>query len=99
MKIYLSGPMSGLPGLNFPTFAAEAKRLRELGHVVFNPAEMEDTGRTWAAWIMLDLAILKAGSFDVLALLPGWERSKGCAVEVAFARGIELEIKNTEELT
>jgi recombination protein RecT len=30
-RIYISGPMTGLPELNFPAFNAEAARLRALG--------------------------------------------------------------------
>ena len=39
MRIYLAGPMSNIPYFNYPAFDAEAKRLRDLGHEVFNPAE------------------------------------------------------------
>ena len=39
MKLYLAGPMSGLPDFNFPAFDAAAAQLREAGHHVFNPAD------------------------------------------------------------
>lgn len=41
MRIYLAGPMRGLPDLNFPAFDAAAAKLREWGHEVFNPAERD----------------------------------------------------------
>lgn len=37
MRIYISGPMTGLPDLNRPAFDAAEKRLTEQGHFVINP--------------------------------------------------------------
>lgn len=37
MRIYLSGPMTGLPDLNRPAFDAATARLTAQGHFVINP--------------------------------------------------------------
>jgi hypothetical protein len=41
MKLYLAGPMRGVPHFNFPLFNDMAARLRAGGHEVFNPAEKD----------------------------------------------------------
>ena len=41
MKVYLAGPMRGLPRFNFPAFHKAARRLRKQGYDVFSPAERD----------------------------------------------------------
>jgi hypothetical protein len=40
-KIYIAGPMSGIPEFNFPAFYAAEEMLRRAGWTVFNPANKE----------------------------------------------------------
>lgn len=104
MKVYLAGPMRGIPDLNFPAFDAAASYLRSNGHDVFNPAEndrvkgyvgkpIEDVKRDC---IMDDLTYI-AREAQVIALLPGWEASKGVAVEVALADFLSLNVWHLSE--
>ncbi len=45
MRLYVAGPMSGLPLWNYPAFEAATARLRAGGHDVVSPMEMdEDNG-------------------------------------------------------
>lgn len=89
-RVYVSGPMSGLPELNFPAFHAAAAALRTAGFEVINPAEHEEApGKTWADYLRKDIRLLMdcAG----VALLPGWEHSKGARLE----RHIAIELGMT----
>lgn len=39
--LYISGPITGMPDLNFPAFHAAAAALRAAGYTVTNPAELD----------------------------------------------------------
>lgn len=83
--IYISGPMRGLPGHNYPAFNALAKKLRDTGYEVLNPAENfgGDQGRKYEEYMQLDLQhVLDA---DSIALLPGWSDSEGARDEAKTA--------------
>ena len=91
MRVYLSGPMAGLPELNFPAFNAAAATLRAKGLTVVNPAELNpDTAMTWEQCMRADIKALC--DCDALAMLPGWERSKGAHLELHVAHRLGMQI-------
>ena len=90
-RIYLAGPMSGLPDLNFPAFHAAAARLRAAGHDVVNPAEINpDPGAAWAQCMRADIAQLV--TCEAIALLPGWEQSRGARLEHHIATQLGMRV-------
>ena len=90
-RLYLSGPMSGLPEHNFSAFNAEAARLRELGYDVVNPVDINpDPGTPWHEFLRNDLLALL--TCDTIALMPGWQGSTGAHLEMHVAHRIAMPI-------
>jgi hypothetical protein len=61
VKIYIAGPMTGLPQFNIPAFDEAAARLRARGHEVVSPTELDDPQARAASLASAD------GHFDTLA--------------------------------
>lgn len=59
MKLYLAGPMTGIPRFNFPAFDDMAAQLRTVGFVVVSPHEQDDPVVQEAAWASPDGDISK----------------------------------------
>lgn len=92
MIIYISGPMSGLPDDNKPSFNAAAKLLRSQGHKVISPAEIEVPEPSWVNYLKEDIRQLLDA--DTIVMLPGWRNSRGAMLEhyIATALGIPVKI-------
>lgn len=90
-KIYVAGPMTGLPQSNYPAFHTEAARLRAMGHEVLNPAENPAPPcGTWAGYMRMALAQLL--QCETIRMLPGWENSDGSKLEIYNARHLGMTI-------
>ena len=88
---YLSGPMSGIPELNYPAFKAAAETLRALGATVVSPHEIvppEAAPWSWEDHMRADLAALL--TCEVMMLLPGWEQSRGATLERSVAEALGM---------
>lgn len=88
--LYLAGPMTGIEDYNYPAFHAAAAQLREAGYVVVNPAEnfAGDQSLPWETY--LRTAICQVTECDGIALLPGWQESKGAKLEVRVAGALGI---------
>jgi nucleoside 2-deoxyribosyltransferase len=95
-RVYVAGPMSGMPAFNFPTFEGAAKVLRGYGFDVVSPAEINVGVTDWEACMRADLAQLV--TCDAIALLPRFEQSEGAMLELNVARKVGLEIFRLDEL-
>ncbi len=91
MRIYVAGPMTGLPGLNFPAFHEAARALRAEGHDVVNPAEINpDPSAGWLSCMRADIRELV--TCDAIYLLQGWENSRGARLEARIAEGLGFQM-------
>jgi hypothetical protein len=96
-RIYISGPMSGLPRLNWPLFNRTAVRLRNLRWDVVNPVAINsDPEADWLDCIAADLSAMKGCT--AICMLPGWENSFGARIEHMAAQKLGLEIFDVSDL-
>lgn len=93
MRIYVSGPMTGLPEKNYPAFKIATANLRADGHEVYCPSEYKNDDRTFN----LREAFTEYSAFictaDAVYMLRGWERSLGARAEHALATALGLDIQ------
>jgi hypothetical protein len=107
MKLYLSGPMTGVPEYNWPAFFAAADALKARGHEVVNPAELDDPeevaelerspnayGPLYSRFLARDFVILSCETWQVegTVVLPGWEGSRGACAEVYVTRALDKPV-------
>lgn len=91
MRVYVSGPMTGHPDLNFPAFHDAAARLRAVGYDVVNPAEINpDHGATWSECLRADIAALV--TCDAIAMLSAWQTSRGAKLERDIATALGMRV-------
>lgn len=99
-KVYIAGPMTGVPEFNYPAFKRVAKFLREEGWEVVSPVEIGEPYGS-PAELANDEALLNRVMVkeqvelmhcDTIYLLPGWEKSEGSKAElgIALERGLEV---------
>lgn len=89
MRMYLSGPMTGLVGKNVAHFNTMSRRLHTKGFDVFNPAVIPH-GKGYAGCMKECLPAIF--TCQTMAVLKGWEKSKGARLEVAIARAIDMPV-------
>ena len=89
IKVYIAGPMTGYPELNYPRFLEVAAKLRAKGFEVVSPAELNPLTEAYRNAMRKD--ILALVDCDHICMLEGWEKSKGATLEhhIATVLGIE----------
>ena len=89
--LYVAGPM------NYPAFDDAADRLRDAGYSVLNPTDTDPadypdydgtTPPPWEWWLRQALRMVLEA--DGIAVLPGWEGSRGARLEVYVGRSLDM---------
>lgn len=106
-KVYLSGPITGMPNNNIQEFKKYEEKFKNLNFEVINPhnlfssdevelleKSLEEKKITFEEYhshfMRRDIAQMM--DCDFIAVLDGWEKSKGANIEVYIARNINMPI-------
>lgn len=94
-KLYIAGPINGMPDGNKDGFEHMAKILKERGHEYINPREKgwkeADIPEGMDLWTyMMKLSLQEMMDCDGIILLKGWEESKGAMIEYQLARDLGM---------
>lgn len=93
MKIYISGPITGLDMETVKeNFRRADQMLNALGFDTVNPvvAQPEVQGKPWLEYMRDDIKLLV--DCDGIFMLDGWRGSKGAPVERDLAKGLGLKV-------
>lgn len=104
MRVYLSGPIAGMPDQNKDAFMLAAARVQRRGHVPVIPLAIAawqhdgpcprgytvGEGHSSACWLRADLLVML--QCDAVVMLRGWEWSQGGTLEhrVAVMTGLSV---------
>lgn len=91
-KLYIAGPMTGLPDNNYPAFHAAAAFFRKRGYEVSDPSELQPSKplaeMQWLDWMKLTIPMMM--DCQIVVLLPGYMNSKGAVAELALANHLGI---------
>lgn len=95
-KVYIIGPMNGLPDLNFPAFDEARDWFIARGWEVISPADIdrdrgnnEDNPPTYREALAIDLPYIC--QCNAVCLIDGWSMSKGAIPEIVLADLLQRE--------
>jgi hypothetical protein len=110
MKVYIAGPMTSYPNLNFDSFDEACERLIDGGDIPISPADLDRLHEGWDCYPPEDLVADKEYhrrvmrrdintifECDAIYLLNGWKSSAGARVELALAEYLGLEVMYEED--
>jgi hypothetical protein len=96
VRLYIAGPMSGLPDFNYPAFRTAEKELQALGYETLNPVDNVPV-KDVPVWLdFMRMSLVQIAQADGIALLPGWENSPGAMIEQRLGTDLGLPVEPVE---
>ena len=89
-RLYLCGPITGMPNRNRDAFNDAESALRSAGFDVFNPVcNGLPVDAPWEQHMRTD--IIQMMQCDALAVLPGAHYSRGAKIEIELAMQLKIQ--------
>ncbi|MEG2368750.1 MAG: DUF4406 domain-containing protein [Raoultibacter sp.] len=95
MKIYIAGPVTGMPDNNLPAFQAAAKELEAAGYEAIVPHDSIHADAKWRD--AMRIAIAQMMQADGVALLGGWVDSEGARIEYNIANQVDIPTHTVDQ--
>ena len=96
MRLYIIGPVTGHPNDNREAFEKAREDLEAAGYQVDIPHDYVNEGEDWQQCMrrsitaMLALDHKSKPVYDGVAMLPGWDKSKGATIERDIAVALSI---------
>lgn len=98
--IYLSGPITGRPFWEVKNHfnqvgmmvRRQAARYTDELVEVYDPSRLNDDGFTWDTYMKIAREVLQDPKITAICMMKGWEKSKGCMMEIKWAHDLGLPI-------
>jgi len=95
VKVYISGPMTGLPEHNRAAFDHTACMLGIQGYTPVNPFDVAAAAgipddSAWSTYMRADIKALM--DCDAIHFLPGWNASAGAILEAKIAGALAMPV-------
>jgi len=99
MKVYISGPITGLPNENREAFEEAEKALRKAGHIPANPHVFcQDIPRDAPHSVFMRRCMKILEVCDVITPLQGYTQSDGCRQEMRRAAELGMKLYDVDAL-